>query len=147
MRIFLVCFNLFVSKKYLQGILTQRQDQNDASQSNLLKSSSSCSRLCIVVQSLSRVQLLVTSWTAACEAPLSSTISLQKCCQTQCLPKVNRTLMISPLIWPVSTGLACLTISSVAPAPCSYAVRPAPLHPSLSLLAGHGAWVCPPPGC
>ena len=105
-------------------------------------------RLCIVVvQSLSRVQLLATSRTAACEAPLSSTISLQKCCQTQCLPKVNRTLMISPMIWPVCTGLACWTISSVAPAPCSYAVRPAPLHPSLSLLAGHGAWVCLPHGC
>ena len=94
----------------------------------------------VVVQSLSRVQLLVTSWTAACEASLSSSISLQKCCQTQSLPKVHRTLMSSPVTWPVFTGLACLTVSSVPPPLCSYSVQTISFRPSLSLLAGHGGW-------
>ena len=55
---------------------------------------------CIVVQLLSRVRLFVTPWTAACQAPLSSTIlwSLLKLMSTALVMPSNHLSLYCPLL-------------------------------------------------
>ena len=55
----------------------------------------------VVVQSLSRVQLFVTSWTVACQAPLSSTVSwsLLKFMSIELLMLSNHLILCCPLLF------------------------------------------------
>ena len=54
----------------------------------------------VVVQSLSRVQLSATPWTAACQAPLSSTISwsLLKFVSIESMMLANHLILCRPLL-------------------------------------------------
>ena len=61
---------------------------------------SSCENYVVIVRLLSHVQLFVTPWTAACQAPLSSTVSqgLLKLMSIESVMLSNYLIFYRPLI-------------------------------------------------
>ena len=88
----------------------------------------------VVVQSLSRVQLFVTSWTVACQAPLSSTVSwsLLKFMSIELVVLSNhlilyRSLLLLPSIFPnirVFSNVLALCIRWPKYRSLSFSIRP-----------------------